>query len=211
MKRVLKVMAILAGLVVLAVILTAALTPWMDRWGAREDEIAASFPGDDLLAEPALFLNRAVTVNATPEEIYPWIVQLGADKGGMYSYTRLETLLRCSQVNADRIHPEWQGLEVGDEMKMCATQPAPPPYIIAQIDPNRAVVMGHKEDGKWVDVWAFIIVPQEDGTSRLITRTRTMATGGFWTIIHPGIFVMERGMLLGIKERAEQMAESSAQ
>lgn len=211
MKRFLTIIGVLASLVVLAAILTAALTPWMDRWGATNKEVTATFPGDDLLAQPASFLNRAVTVHATPEQIFPWIVQLGADKGGMYSYTRLEALLNCSQANADRIHQEWQQLKVGDEMKMCATQPGPPPYIIAKIEPNKAVVMGHKENGEWVDVWAFIIVPQKDGTSRLITRTRTMAVGGFWTVIHPGVFVMERAMLLGIKERAEQMAQQAAQ
>lgn len=209
MKKLLKTLGILAGLTVLAVTIIAMLTPWMDRWGATDEEIAASFPGDELLLEPASFLNRAVTVNALPEEIYPWIVQLGADKGGMYSYTSLETyLLNCPLVNADRIHEEWQDLKVGDEMKMCPNEPAPPPYIIAQIVPNEAIVMGHQENGEWVDVWQFIIVPQKDGTSRLITRTRTMATGGFWTIIHPGIFMMERGMLLGIKDRAEMLAIS---
>ncbi len=209
MKKLLKTLGILAGLTVLAVTIIAMITPWMDRWGATDEEIAASFPGDELLLEPASFLNRAVTVNALPEEIYPWIVQLGADKGGMYSYTSLETyLLNCPLVNADRIHEEWQDLKVGDEMKMCPNEPAPPPYIIAQIVPNEAIVMGHQENGEWVDVWQFIIVPQKDGTSRLITRTRTMATGGFWTIIHPGIFMMERGMLLGIKDRAEMLAIS---
>ena len=209
MKKLLKTLGILAGLTVLAVTIIAMLTPWMDRWGATDEEIAASFPGDELLLEPASFINRAVTVNALPEEIYPWIVQLGADKGGMYSYTSLETyLLNCPLVNADRIHEEWQDLKVGDEMKMCPNEPAPPPYIIAQIVPNEAIVMGHQENGEWVDVWQFIIVPQKDGTSRLITRTRTMATGGFWTIIHPGIFMMERGMLLGIKDRAEMLAIS---
>ena len=209
MKKLLKTLGILAGLTVLAVTIIAMLTPWMDRWGATDEEIAASFPGDELLLEPASFLNRAVTVNALPEEIYPWIVQLGAGRGGMYSYTSLETyLLNCPLVNADRIHEEWEDLKVGDEMKMCPNEPAPPPYIIAQIVPNEAIVMGHQENGEWVDVWQFIIVPQKDGTSRLITRTRTMATGGFWTIIHPGIFMMERGMLLGIKDRAEMLAIS---
>lgn len=209
MKKFLKTLGILAGLAVLAVAIIAMLTPWMDRWGATDEEIAATFPGDELLLEPASFLNRAVTVNAMPEEIYPWIVQLGADKGGMYSYTSLETyLLNCPQVNADRIHEEWQDLKVGDEMKMCPNEPAPPPYIIAQIVPNQAIVMGHQENGEWVDVWQFVIVPQPDGTSRLITRTRTMAVGSFWTIIHPGIFIMERGMLLGIKDRAEMLAIS---
>jgi hypothetical protein len=74
-------------------------------------------------------------------------------------------------------------------------------------EPNQAVVMGHKENGKWVDLRQFIIVPQTDGTSRLILRTRTMAVGGFWDVIHPGIFVMERGLLLGVQERAEGLTK----
>jgi hypothetical protein len=181
------------------------LTPWMDRWGATNEELSAALPGDELVPEPVSFVNRAVTIHASPEEIFPWIVQLGAGKGGFYSYTWLETyLLRCPLVNADRIHPEWQDLKVGDEVKMCPEEPAPPPYIVAQIIPNQAVILGHQDNGEWVDLWQFVIRPQLDGSSRLVLRTRTMMSGGFWSIIHPGVFIMERGMLLGIKERAER-------
>jgi hypothetical protein len=209
MKKFLKVIGILAGLVVLGVAVVALLTPWMDRWGATDEEIAAAFPGDELLPEPASIVNRAITIQAAPEYIYPWIVQLDARKGGWYSYTWLETyLLRCPMVNADRIHPEWQNLKVGDEVRMCPNEPAPPPYIVAQIFPDRAIVMGHQENGEWVDLYQFVILPQADGSSRLILRTRTMTVGGFWTVFHPGFFIMERGMLLGIKERAEALAGS---
>ena len=206
MKKTLKVLGILAGLVVVAVAVIAVLTPWMDRWGATDEEIAATFPGDELLAQPASFVNRAITIHAAPEQIYPWIVQLDATRGGWYSYTWMEALLNCRMVNADRIHPEWQDLKVGDEVKMCPQQPAPPPYIVAQIHPNQAIVMGHKENGQWVDLYQFVIVPQQDGTTRLILRTRTNAVGGFWTVIHPGVFIMERGLLLGVKARAEALA-----
>jgi hypothetical protein len=113
--------------------------------------------------------------------------------------------MRCPIVNADRIHEEWQNLRVGDEVKMCPNEPAPPPYIVAQIHPNQALVLGHQENGKWVDLWQFVLTPQVDGSTRLILRTRTMMTGGFWNIIHPGVYIMERGMLHGIKERAEKM------
>ena len=65
------------------------------------------------------------------------------------------------------------------------------------------------EGDKWIDLYQFIILPQEDGTTRLILRTRTMMVGGVWTIIHPGAFIMERGLLLGIKERAENLARSN--
>ncbi len=209
MKKLFKLIGVLAGLAIVAVIVIIFLTPWMDRWGATNEELTATYPGDELVQNPASFVNHAVTINASSDQIYPWIVQLGADKGGMYSYNWLETyLLNCRLINANSIHPEWQDLKVGDLVKMCPNEPGPPPYMVAQIEPNRAIVMGHQENGKWVDLWQFVLVPQTDGTTRLILRTRTMAVGGFWDVIHPGIFIMERGMLLGIKERAEAMTKT---
>ncbi len=207
MKIFLKIIGIPFALAIVGVIAIILLTPWMDRWGATDDEVAATYVGDELVSQPASFVNRAVTINAKPEQIYPWIVQLGAGKGGMYSYSFFETnILRCELINADRIHEEWQDLKVGDLVKMCPNEP-PPPYIIAQIEPNQTIVMGHQENGKWVDLWQFVLTPQADGTTRLILRTRTMAVGGFWDVIHPGVFIMERGMLLGIKQRAESMTQ----
>jgi hypothetical protein len=204
MKKVTKILFVLIGLGALAVAGVILLTPWMDRWGATDEEIGATLPGDELLAAPASFVNRAVTIHARPEQIYPWIVQLGAEKGGYYSYTWLETyLLNCPLVNADQIQAEWQGLKVGDEVKMCPGKSGPPPYTVAMIKPDQAVVLGHQENNKWVDLWQFVIIPQKGGSSRLILRTRTNAVGGFWAIIHPGIFIMEHGMLLGIRDRAE--------
>jgi len=206
MKKPVLILLVIVGLIAAAVLVVTMLTPWMDRWGASEAEIRVAFPGDALVPEPASVVNRAVTIHASPEQIYPWIVQMGADKGGLYSYTSLESLINCPQVNADRIHPEWQDLQVGDLMRMCPTDFGPIPYSIAQIEPNRAIVMGHQENGRWTDTWQFVVVPQPDGTSRLITRSRTTLTGGIWDVLHPVIFFMERGMLLGIKERAEGLA-----
>ena len=207
MKKWMKVFLVLMGLAALAVAAIILLTPSMDHWGATDAEIQATFPGDELVSSPLSFVNHAVTINATSEQIYPWLVQMGADKGALYSYTVLETLIACPQTNADRIHEEWQNLQVGDLVRLCPKDPGPPPYIVAQIVPNQAIVMGHKENGKWVDLWQFVILPQADGSSRLILRTRTMAVGGFWDIIHPGVFIMERGLLLGVKERAEGLAQ----
>jgi hypothetical protein len=207
MKKFLKLVGILCALVVVGVGVIAAFLPWMDRWGATNEEIAATFPGDELIPSPRIFYNRAITVNASPEEIYPWIVQLGAERGGMYSYTWFETnILQCELINADRIHAEWQDLNVGDKVKMCPGDFGPTPYEVVVMEPNSAIVMGHQEDDQWLDVWQFILVPQTDGTTRLILRSRDLKTGGFWDFIRPGVFVMERGMLLGIKERAEGLA-----
>lgn len=204
MKRFFELAGILAGLAALAILTIMILMPWMDRWGATDDEIAASFTGDPLVPSPRITYTRAVSIHATPEEIYPWIVQLGAEKGGMYSYEWLETnILGCELINADRIHEEWQNLKVGDPMKMCPGTSGPPPYEIAILEPSQAIVMGHKDKGTWVEVWQFNLVPQDDGTTRLVIRSRSSAEGWLWDVIRPGEFVMMRGMMLGIKERTE--------
>jgi len=125
----------------------------------------------------------------------------------MYSYTWFETnVLRCELINADRIHPEWQALKVGDKVKMCPGKWGPPAYEVALLVPNQAIVMVHQENGRWSDVWQFILVPQEDGTTRLILRGRNALQGILWDVIRPGEFIMMRGMMLGIRERAEGMA-----
>jgi len=207
MKKFLKTIGILAGLGVLAVILIIALMPWMDRYGATDEEIAASLTGDELVPDPRVIYTRAVSINASPEQIYPWIVQLGADKGGMYSYTWLESLIQCSQTNADRIHEEWQGLKVGDKVMMCPND-MPPGFEVAMIEPNRTIVMGHQEKGIWSDVWQFVLVPQSDGTTRLVLRSRDAKEGWMWDVIRPGEFIMVRRMMLTIRGRAERLAEA---
>ena len=202
---ILKLLLLLAGLGTVGVFTAFLFVPRMNRWGAAQEEIDASYPGDELVPAPARFINRAITIQASPERIYPWLVQMGADKGGLYSHTWLEALIRCPMVNADRIHAEWQNLQVGDEVKMCPKDPAPPPYIVSQLHPDRAIVLGHQDNGVWVDVWQFVLVPQTAASTRLILRTRTMMTGGFWDAIQPGVFLMEHGMLRGIKARAENV------
>jgi hypothetical protein len=211
MKKFLKLIGILAALGILVVLAIIALMPWMDRYGATDHEIAAAYSGDELLLTPRLTYTRAVSIHAAPEDVYPWIVQLGAEKGGMYSYSWFETnVLQCELINADRIHEEWQNLKVGDQMKMCPGTSGPPPYEIAIIEPNHTIVMGHQENGNWVEIWQFNLVPQNDGTTRLVIRSRSAAQGWLWDVIRPGEFVMMRGMMLGIKERAESISESAS-
>lgn len=210
MKTAFKIVSAFVLFVALSVCAVFLLTPKMDRWGASDEEIRATYPGDELVQSPASLVNRAVTIAARPDQIYPWLLQMGADKGGLYSYTSIEKLIGCPLTNADRIHPEWQDLKVGDLVKMCPQQPAPPPYVVAQLIPNQALVMGHAENGKWVDLWQFILSAQPDGRTRLLLRTRTMMVGGFWDVIHPGVFLMERGLLLGVKERAERVSQKGS-
>ncbi len=204
MKNILITVGIIIGLLFLLILLAILLTPWMDRWGTKVDERTTTLPGDDLFDNPVRVANRAVTINAPVEKIYPWILQMGADKSGMYSYTWLERTFGCKMAKDETIHPEWHDLKVGDEMKMCAGDFAPPPYLVARLLPNQAVIFGHKEGDKWVETWQFVLVPQADGTTRLITRTSTNMAGGFWEIIRPMSFIMERKMLLTIKDISER-------
>ncbi len=130
MKKFLKFVGGLFAVAIIGIVVIALLVPWMDRWGASRDEISASFSGDELVSSPRIIYNRVVAINATPEEIYPWIVQLGAERGGMYSYSWFETnILQCELINADRIHEEWQDLKVGDKVKMCPRDGWGPPAL----------------------------------------------------------------------------------
>ena len=206
MRLFLKIIGIFFAAIVIGVIAIVLLMPWMDRWGASANEISATLPGDELVRSPRYVYNRVVTVHASPEQIYPWLVQLGAEKGGMYSYSWFETnVLRCELINADQIHPEWQVLKVGDKVKMCPGNSGPPAYEVALLVPNQSIVMGHQENGKWSDVWQFVLVPQGDGSTRMMIRGRSALEGWLWDMIRPGEFVMMRGMMLGIKQRAEGM------
>ena len=152
---------------------------------------------------PKLLINRGVTIKAAPEKIYPWLLQIGADKAGMYSYTALERLTGCKMAKDEVIRAEWQSLKEGDLMKMCAGDFAPPPYVVAQLIPNESVTFGHQEGEKWMETWEFRLLPQADGTTRLVTRTRTNMVGGAWEVFNRIAFVMERKMLLTIKKLAE--------
>jgi len=203
MKKFLLILGVILGLILLVVLLVVLLTPWMDKWRTTPAERAMSLPGDDLLADPARVANHAVTVRAAPDKIYPWILQIGADKSGMYSYTWLENLVGCKMAKDEVIRPEWQKLKEGDLMNMCAGDFAPPPYIVARVLPNEAVIYGHKTGDKWEETWQFVLAPQADGTTRLITRTSTNMVGGMWEVIRPISFMMERKMLLTIKSLAE--------
>ncbi len=159
MKKVLITLGILVILAILLIILIALLLPWMDRWGTTSEERAARFSTDDLVPGPLLIANRGITINSSPKIIFPWILQIGADKSGMYSYTWLENLVGCKMARDETIRPEWQALQVGDLMKMCAGDFAPPPYIVAHIEPDDSVTFGHKEGENWVEILEFLPDP----------------------------------------------------
>lgn len=195
-----------------AYIYAALIRPWHLRWGATDAELAATLPGDELVSGGVTLSTRALTIHAPPEAIWPWLVQIGQAKGGFYSYELLENLLGCEITNADAVVPEWQQVRPGDKVLLAANPDAPPAYMVASVEPGRALVMGHHVGlnpdpaSPWSDTWQFVIVPVDAQSSRLILRTRN-APGLSWTsILEPGVFIMEQRMLRGIRERAERLA-----
>lgn len=109
--RVLAVAPVVAVGVAAAAIVASGSTR---RLGATREEAARALPGDKLLDRADLQADRAVTIAAPPERVWPWIAQLGQDKGGFYSFAWLENLVGCDIHNADRIVPAWQNPQVGD-------------------------------------------------------------------------------------------------
>jgi hypothetical protein len=191
--------------------------PWQRRWGATEDELAVHLPGDELLAEPAGQVTRAVTIGASPARVWPWLLQLGADRGGFYSYDWLEDLFGLGIHSADTVVPEWQQLDVGDVV--AANRSASGGWYVVLVQPEQALVLQvadltesqplRREQAGWEFQWTFALLPHADGDTRLLVRERVAF--GSWmsrTLLAPvGLvsFVMTRRMLLGIKSRAEAM------
>lgn len=182
------------------------LRPWSLRWGASDSELSLRLPGDELMVVAARQVTRAISIRAKPEKIYPWLIQMGSGRAGLYSYDWFETnILRCPIRNAEQIAQQWQSTKLGDSFRLCPEGSGPPiVYTVARLEPNRAFVVGVHEAASWQHTWAFVLEPQADGSSRLIVRSRTQTAQAWQTLIEFGEFIMERGMMLGIKERAER-------
>lgn len=92
---------------------------WLQHWGSTEEERRRRYP-DDGDRRPWFTVTRAVTVHAPVEEVWPWLAQIGEDKGGFYSYDFLENLAGCRIRSADRVHEEWQDVQPGDTLQLIA-------------------------------------------------------------------------------------------
>src|SRR5215831_14410501 len=115
--------------------------PWLYTWGARPDEIGAELPGDDLVEPNAPQTTRAVTIDAPVEAVWPWLAQIGEDRGGFYSYSVLERAIGAEIHNAERIHPEWQQLRVGDTVWLARRYGPSARQVVAAVEPKSHLVM----------------------------------------------------------------------
>lgn len=192
---------------------------WHRAWGATYREIGEPLPGDALIDAAAMQATRAITIAAAPEQVWPWLAQMGQGRGGLYTYTWIENALRADIHNLNRIDPELQALRVGDHVRL-----TPEPYLgrlpgqfytVSEIRPGEALVMLQQLPTGGRTSWSFIVRARADGTTRLLVRTRAsapteararVARALELLLLEPGYFLMERGMLRGIRRRAEAHA-----
>lgn len=192
-----------------------ALRPLFMNWGATDEEAEREWPGDELSPKPSSVATRVITIHAPAGEVWPWILQIGQDRGGFYSYTWLENLFGARIHNADHILSPRHRRQVGDTVWM-----TPPQRYggrgcmrVARLEEERCMVLVSPEDfpalaAKGVapeGTWAFILKPVGEKTTRLIVRSRSgsEASPFRFLVFDPIHFVMERKMMLGIRDRAE--------
>lgn len=194
------------------------LRPWHERWGATDEEVASSLPGDDLVAEPASQTTRAITIEAPVEAVWAWLIQVGAERGGFYSYDWLEDAFGLGIHSAMGLVPEWQQRTVGDVVYGDSKRRGG--WYVMDVQPNRALVLqtgdlkhgrpASRSHGAFMEFsWAFVLRDNGDGTTRLLVRERVWLLNPMWrTVMSPvGLvsFVMTQKMMRGIKARAETL------
>lgn len=220
---------ILGGLVAAAAAaITAyivAIRPWHLRWGATDQEISLPLPGDDLVPDARLTATHAITINTSPAQIWPWLVQIGQGRGGFYSYDWIENTMGLDIHTARQILPEYQDLKVGDVIPLSPDGMGVP---VAVLDPEKSLVLhgdtrlpgpgitpSMKEGDYLATVWGFHLIPQGDGSTRLVERIyidwNETPTNTFLyrVFLEPGSFIMEQKMLRGIKDCAENYGNVS--
>ena len=178
------------------------IRPWQLRWGATDEELKRPMPGDEIVTRPTFNATRAVTIRARPEEVWPWIVQMGVTRAGWYSYDLLDNLGRPS---ARGIFPQLQNPKIGDVIPM--SPDGKQGMYVKDFEQDRWMLWW---DGKGGMSWSWGLYPVDEGHTRLITRVRMR-----YKWLSPSILfdmlveftdiIMMRKSMLGIKERAERI------
>jgi len=221
MKKWLKRLAliVLTILLVPALVYHFGLRNWCLSWGTTAAEAHATLPGDELFPEYTSEATHAITIHTTPQKIWPWLMQIGQDRSGFYSYTFLENTFGCDMPKVEHLVPEWKPRTRGEIVWFCD----PKSYngegkmIPAVVETDRAFTMITPGDWKSVQAggharegfWSFTLQPIDAGQTRLIARVRggtppTLASRVmgrlFW---EPAHWVMEQKMLRTVRNLAE--------
>ncbi|MGZ4724581.1 MAG: hypothetical protein ACXV8L_10265 [Ilumatobacteraceae bacterium] len=184
---------------------------WHLRWGATDDEVAAAMPGDGLFPRAQFKATRAITIDAAPDEVWPWLVQIGCRRAGWYSNDLLDNV---GHPSSSTILPDLQQLEVGQWVPM-SPKPTPTDHTAFKVESFEVDqwMLWTKPDSTWV--WK--LTPTTDDGTRLVTRIyavrdwRHPLSSLVGTILMEfADFAMMRRMLRGIKIRAEGLARQRA-
>lgn len=201
----------LTGVVSLA-LYQPLIRPWHTRWGATDNETQMALMGDEIVAGSGVFqTTRAIDVRAPAAQVWPWLLQIGQGRGGMFSYDWLENLAGCDIHTLDRIVPELQTLKVGDRIMM-GPQKGLPYYQVALLETGKALVLRSIDPatGAPGETWGFYLVSQKAQPTRLIVRHRTPPSPGATAqfvngLFEPVVFIMEQRMLHGLRDHAENL------
>lgn len=202
--------------------------PRMLRWGATTEEVNERLPGDDHTPHPRVQGTRAITIDAPPERVWPWLMQMGIGRAGFYTHDWVERLLFHARYvdgrhSATRIHPELPPLKVGDSVPMGAGAFAPvsevepyrhlvaqETYVLRPLPGNRTRLIARYRGMGFVSPGARAIRPDAGPLPRLIRFAVLRVPGVDLAVRALDFFVadplhhyMETGMLTGIKARAE--------
>jgi hypothetical protein len=169
------------------------------NWGATSAEIIMKLPGDELISANRIVSTRAINVHAKKENIWPWFAQTGQNRGGFNSYFWLENLFGAKMVNANSIHPEWQKPQPGDTVYYGKNEGY---AIVSLVKPNEYYSLNG---------WTFYLQAIDSTNTRLIVRYPSMevtqsklTTIYYYGLFEPLHFIMETGMMMGIKQKAER-------
>ena len=182
-------------------------TPWQRNWGATDDEQLRVMPGDDFIIAPDYVTTRAITVDAPPEAIYPWLIQMGYRRGGLYSYDCLDRLFGFLDAPSSKvILPQFQDLKPGDEIPLGKGQPFP----VKDLKKDEYLLLAGEQEGmKWT--WSTALYPTGDGQTRLVTRntgsgmSHAFAKRLMFLGVDLAAFIMVRRWLKVLKGRAEKL------
>jgi hypothetical protein len=193
----------LAFVAYLAVLVVAR--PWYRHWGSTAAERLEALPGDEHAGNPARAADRAITISAPAHEVWPWLAQMGQDRGGFYSYDWLERCFGLPIRNAERVVPEWQNIAAGGFVRA-----APRDWLGGAFGERVGWEVDHVVASRVLALryWIFEVEAVDSATSRLHVRTHSgdppvPAAPLMLITFEPAHFIMERAMLRGIKERVE--------
>jgi len=196
MRRLVRGFAI--ALIVAGALFQFGYRPWQRSWGATREEVTRVMPGDDFVATPSWVATRAVGIQAPPEQVWPWLVQLGYRRAGFYSWDRLDN---SGIPSARHIMPEYQRLKEGDLLPLSTHVN----LRVGRLEAPRTLVLVSLEGAGIRWSWAWGLYPDGDGGTRLVSRLRLGDVG--WTTrlsLDAAELVMMRKHLLGIRDRAEK-------